>query len=191
MDTGLLPTESMHKGLVTLAERGVLRFEGAAGRHIGVVRGIVWVTQHGDARDHVLRAGESFRFDRDGLALVVALSGAAGVVLEDGLVPLPGAGDGALPAARQVIAATYEAWLAHKDDYEREARRLRALAFAEFFAGLGRALKAAWVGLRRALSQTLLVQRTGRELRELSDHVLKDIGVRRDQVDCIARRVAC
>lgn len=191
MDTGLLHTGSTHKGLVTLAERGVLRFGGAAGRHIGVVRGNVWVTQHGDARDHVLHAGESFRFDRDGLALVVALSGAAGVVLEEGLVPLPDAEDRSLSAARQGVAATYEAWLAHKDDYEREARRLRARAFAEFFAGLGRALKAAWGGLGRALSTTLLVQRTGRELRELSDHVLKDIGVRRDQIDCVARRVPC
>lgn len=191
MDTGLLHTELTHRGLVTLAERGVLRFEGAAGRHIGVVRGIVWVTQHGDARDHVLRAGESFRFDREGLALVVALSGAAGIVLEDGLVPLPAADHGELPAAQPVIAATYEAWLEHKDEFEREARRQRAQAFAEFFAGLGRALKAAWAGLGRSLSETLLVQRTGRELRGLSDHVLKDIGVRRDQIDCIARRVPC
>jgi uncharacterized protein YjiS (DUF1127 family) len=191
MDTGLMSTELTNKGLVTLAEREVLRFESASGRHVGVVRGNVWVTQHGDVRDHVLRAGESFRFDRDGLALVVALGGAAGVVLEEGLVVQPGAEGRALPTERRAIAARYDAWLAHEEHYEREARRLRARAFAELFAGLGRSLKVAWSGFARALSTTLLARSTGRELRALNDHLLRDIGVRRDQIDCIARRVPC
>jgi len=33
--------------------------------------------------------------------------------------------------------------------------------------------------------------RTVQELRSLSDHMLKDIGLRRDQIDCVAKRLPC
>jgi ferric-dicitrate binding protein FerR (iron transport regulator) len=40
---------------------------------VDVAQGQVWITQEGDVRDLVLRAGESWRIDRDGLTLIQAL----------------------------------------------------------------------------------------------------------------------
>jgi hypothetical protein len=76
-----------HKELLTINPGEVLRLRDAAGRHLGVMQGAVWITQHGDRRDPVLESGASFRFDRDGLSLVQPLGGPATVVLEAGLVP--------------------------------------------------------------------------------------------------------
>lgn len=45
------------------------------------LRGVVWVTQAGDAADHVLAAGESWRAARAGRVGIQALS-AADVALE-------------------------------------------------------------------------------------------------------------
>jgi len=135
-------------GAIGLARGEPLRLQDPAGRHLSVLDGSVWVTQQGDLRDPVLGAGETFRFDRNGLALVTPLGGPAQLLLEDGLSATP-ARESALPVM---------AWLAR-------------LASAP-----GRALR------RR---------QTVRELASLSDYLLRDLGLRRDQIECVARKLAC
>lgn len=56
-----------------LKRKQVVKVHGGLGHSIVCERGSVWVTQERDARDIVLRAGESFTLDREGLALVLAL----------------------------------------------------------------------------------------------------------------------
>ena len=65
---------------IDLPHRHVLRLQDAAGRRITVVQGHVWITQDGDPRDVVLSVGEDFVVERQGLALVTPLDGAAQVV---------------------------------------------------------------------------------------------------------------
>lgn len=50
----------------------VLRLEDARDLQVRVESGRVWITQERDTRDVMLKAGESFRFDRDGVALMSA-----------------------------------------------------------------------------------------------------------------------
>jgi len=76
-----------------------------AGDRIECVSGTVWLTQDGDLRDIVLDAGESFRLDRTGRALVSALAD-AGVVFHAARRPR-------LAARLRRIAATARMWLAH------------------------------------------------------------------------------
>lgn len=52
---------------------GLLRIEHGQGSVLHVREGAVWLTQEGDALDRYLGPGESFRLDRDGLALAQAL----------------------------------------------------------------------------------------------------------------------
>jgi len=47
----------------------------AAGCTVMCCAGTVWITQENDARDVFLTAGESFTFDRKGLALIRAETG--------------------------------------------------------------------------------------------------------------------
>jgi uncharacterized protein YjiS (DUF1127 family) len=136
MDTGL-----RHEGVLTIHPGEVLRLRDAAGKHLSVVHGTVWITQHGDRNDAVLDGGASFRFDRDGLSLVQSLDGAASVVLEEGLTPE----QGSRPAADSVEQRAWQ--LARSEPFQREARRVRAEALAS-----------------------------------LSDHLLRDLGLRRDQI---------
>jgi hypothetical protein len=75
-----------------------------AGDRIECVSGTVWVTQDGDLRDIVLKAGESFRLDRTGRALVSALAD-AGVILHAAKRPRLAA-----RVARAVV--TGRAWVA-------------------------------------------------------------------------------
>jgi hypothetical protein len=55
-----------------LKTKQVVKVRGGRGHSIVCERGTVWVTQYGDPRDVVLRAGESLTLDRRGLALVQA-----------------------------------------------------------------------------------------------------------------------
>jgi len=174
MDTGL-----MHQGLVGLRRGEVLRLRDAAGRHLGVVGGAVWVTQDGDLQDWVVEAGHSFRFDRDGLALVMPLNSGASLVLENGL------------AADQPAPAAPSPWRFHTARFEREARRLRAAAVAQILRGLADGLKSLWQRTIGSVSVAMQARRTRAELRALSDHVLRDIGLRREQIDCAARQLPC
>lgn len=62
---------------ITLRPNRMLRLRDGRNLVVGVDTGTVWLTQDGDVRDIILRAGESFRVDRDGTVLVQALNDAA------------------------------------------------------------------------------------------------------------------
>ncbi len=62
---------------IRLAARAIERVEGAKGRQITCLDGVVWITQANDARDVVLSRGQSFIVDRKGLTVVFALKDAA------------------------------------------------------------------------------------------------------------------
>jgi len=171
MDTGVLQS----KGLIGLRPGEFLRLVDAAGRHISVVRGIAWVTQDGGRRDRVLEDGESLRFDNNGFVLVQALEGEAKLMLEEGLIPQGG---------KMPDPADFEY-------FERRGRRMRAEAMGQAFTKLGGRLKALWVGIARISSAALRTGQPAQGLRKLSDHTLRDIGVRRDQIDCVARTIPC
>ena len=51
----------------------LVKVRGGLGHSIVCDSGSVWVTQVGDPRDVILSAGESFRLDREGLAVIQAL----------------------------------------------------------------------------------------------------------------------
>ena len=135
-------------GVTRLERSAPLRLQDPVGRHMSVIEGSVWVTQQADPRDPVLGVGETFRFDRGGLALVTPLGGPAQVVLEDGLRAETPRG----------FAQIARAWLAH---------------------------------LGCVASRALRARRTVRELQALSDYLLRDVGLRRDQIEGVARRLAC
>jgi uncharacterized protein YjiS (DUF1127 family) len=135
MDTGLL----QNQGTVDLKLGEVLRLKDGAGRHVGVVKGVAWITQDEDFEDRVLGAGESLRLERNGLTVVTPLGVAAKLVLEEGLVP------------------------------ERKAKP-----------------DSLWNRFVRGCSAALQARQTAQELRGLSDHILRDVGLRREQIDCVA-----
>jgi len=57
---------------ICLKRNQVVRVRRGHGHTVVCASGSVWVTQEGDRRDVVLRAGEAFTLDRAGLALVLA-----------------------------------------------------------------------------------------------------------------------
>jgi hypothetical protein len=59
---------------VCLAREGLLAIDDGRGLHLRVQAGTVWLTQHDDLRDVVLREGESFVIERPGRTLVQALA---------------------------------------------------------------------------------------------------------------------
>jgi hypothetical protein len=65
----------------TLPSRGLERIVDGAGLTLLCLKGAIWVTQENDRRDVVLGAGESFLLDRNGLAVVYALTPASATIL--------------------------------------------------------------------------------------------------------------
>lgn len=65
---------NVHIGRATLVlgECDILSLQDAAGSVISVRAGSVWITQEYDGTDHVLRAGDRFRIDRGGRAVLQA-----------------------------------------------------------------------------------------------------------------------
>lgn len=55
-----------------LKRNQVVKVRGGLGHSIVCDGGSVWVTQEGDPRDVILNAGEAFKLERKGLALVLA-----------------------------------------------------------------------------------------------------------------------
>ena len=66
-----------------LAPGGSLQVRDAAGCTVSCCAGTVWITQENDIRDVFLAAGESFTFDRKGLALIRAEKGMQDEWMED------------------------------------------------------------------------------------------------------------
>jgi Protein of unknown function (DUF2917) len=65
-----------------LRVREVLDIHGGQGLVVRCLAGSLWITQEGDTDDVVVQAGQCFRLDRRGLALVSAPVAAATVVVE-------------------------------------------------------------------------------------------------------------
>jgi hypothetical protein len=61
---------------IVLEDREYAHVQGASGWVVKALAGSVWITQDGDIRDVVLRAGESFVLDRHGPALLSPLNAA-------------------------------------------------------------------------------------------------------------------
>lgn len=51
---------------------GAVPLEDARGRVVTCVAGVAWLTMEGDGRDIMLKPGETFTIDRDGLTLIAA-----------------------------------------------------------------------------------------------------------------------
>jgi hypothetical protein len=62
--------EQIDSDSIGLPRGRTLRIEDGGGTLLHVWEGEVWVTQEGSTKDHVLIAGQTFRLDRDGVALV-------------------------------------------------------------------------------------------------------------------------
>ncbi len=74
-----------------LERNKVVKMRGAIGHTVVCHSGSVWVTQDGDARDVILRAGETFTFDRDGPALLQAFEPSAiSIVQVEGQIRMAG-----------------------------------------------------------------------------------------------------
>jgi hypothetical protein len=67
---------SLRHPLTELPLGATLRIDDGRDRAIAVFEGQVWITQESDPRDIVIGPGESFTFDRPGLALVQAFRSA-------------------------------------------------------------------------------------------------------------------
>jgi hypothetical protein len=72
---------SLSHSLVRLGAAELYSVTAPRGRCLVVFHGKVWVTQEGDSCDHVVSSGESFTFDRAGIALVEALEPSSFVLL--------------------------------------------------------------------------------------------------------------
>ena len=55
-----------------IREGEILRIDAAKGDRLQLRSGDVWVTQHGDSKDYVLRAGDSMTLSGDGTTLAMA-----------------------------------------------------------------------------------------------------------------------
>ena len=128
-----------------LPDARLLRLPRARGQRVAGVSGAVWITEEGRTEDIILRAGESVTLQGSGTALVMALGSA-----DIEVVPAPGPED---------RAAVWLDAVEHFQDYERAARRLRAIAFRDAIARLGCELRALGRRIAGALGATVAPQR--------------------------------
>ena len=66
----------MVRGATALPRGSLLLIEHGRGVQIELWDGELWITQEGDNRDYVIRAGSSFRVEREGIVLANSLKGA-------------------------------------------------------------------------------------------------------------------
>jgi len=133
--TIMKPFPGAHSAL--LRAGSLMRIEASAGSRVICVRGMVWLTQEQDARDHILSAGETFVCDRAGTVLVNALAHDAVLDLPDPsrfAIVRPYSGRSALSLAADIgrIKARIEPQAlralpagVRREVVEREARRMR------------------------------------------------------------------
>jgi hypothetical protein len=88
---------------VAMDHGSLLRIVDGKGLPVEATAGLLWITQERDLRDIIVAAGQSFRLDRNGVALVYAL-GASGVAV---CAP-PGVHELPEPAARSVLLRVTE-----------------------------------------------------------------------------------
>ena len=72
----------LYRAPIRLDKDVLLPLRGAVGTGVDLFDGSVWITQQDDPRDIVLVAGDSFVFDRPGLAIVQALVGSKLLLFE-------------------------------------------------------------------------------------------------------------
>lgn len=161
---------SIEGAVIEVATGEALRLAGADGRRITVVRGAVWITYDGDRRDIVLESGADLVLNYRGGAILQALGGSALVALEDGI-----------KIGRPELQPVAE-WHPGSET-DRAARRARAEAVAALLASLGAAVRRLWARLEKRFEAA----RTRHELHALSDYSLRDIGLRRSEIDCLTR----
>jgi uncharacterized protein YjiS (DUF1127 family) len=65
----------------------------------------------------------------------------------------------------------------------------RAAAVSQVLTKIGTCLKALWGKAIGALFDALEARSARCHLRYMDDHMLKDIGIRRDQIGCISKRI--
>jgi Protein of unknown function (DUF2917) len=78
-EQGMTPSSS--ELLIQIKPRELLDIDDGHGLAVLCVDGVVWITQSNDARDIVLKAGQTFVLDRPGLALVAAPTGPASIIV--------------------------------------------------------------------------------------------------------------
>ena len=60
---------------ITQLKRGdTMKLERGRGTEVRVVQGNVWLTQHNDQRDHVMRSGERMVLNGEGTTLIYAFA---------------------------------------------------------------------------------------------------------------------
>jgi hypothetical protein len=74
--------QDLINGARELQKGRVRHVRAEAGRRVECLSGSIWITQDGDLRDIVLRAGEAFDFDRRGDALLSAFADSRYLLLE-------------------------------------------------------------------------------------------------------------
>ena len=156
--------------VITIRAGEALRLTGTEDRRISAVSGALWVTQDGDTRDIVLENGQDAVLHRPDGAVVQALGGPALVAFEDG-IRLP-----------RVDTELDPAVLDHLE-IDQRARRERAEATVRLFRELRAGLRRLWARVNARLEAA----RTRQELYALSDHMLKDVGLRRSEIGCLTR----
>ena len=67
--------------VINLPTRATVRMPDMRGTTLRVTKGSVWITQHEDSRDVVLRPGDTWVIERDGLTLLEAQSDASFCVM--------------------------------------------------------------------------------------------------------------
>lgn len=139
---------SLSHSLVRLGAEQLFSVDAAPGRSLVVFHGSLWITQHGDPRDYVVSAGETFSFDHPGLALAEALEPTSFVVLvEATTAPDPIGYEAAWPQAEPARA--------QMDSYQlhQQARRNRAEAEGLALRSVATAARKVWSGLMSVAPQ--------------------------------------
>lgn len=133
---------SLSHSLVRLGAEQLFSVDAAPGRSLVVFHGSVWITQHGDPRDYIVSAGETFEFDRRGLALVEALEPTSFVVLVEATTASDPIGYEAAWPQTEPARAQVDSYPLHQ-----QARRKRAEVGGLAVQGVASAARKVWSGL--------------------------------------------